>query len=356
MPKCAMFKHGMVVNPRGRVRPCCLFQDGGSGLDFDKKANWEFAFDAYERKMSKGWIPECEECRLEENDTGFSLRKMANERYGSPDTVGRRYWDLEISNTFNLTCRMCSPGDSSSWLQLIKNNLNHIPESEWEDHLQGHIGKDLSWHNTLLPGVKEEILGADVVKFTGGEPMLVKHVKEVIQHLIDTEFSYGTELFITTNCTVPFTGWWESIIDKFKLVRITLSIDGTNEAFEYQRAGASSKQVNDNATIFYKLKNKYDNLIVNLNYTNTALNFKCKDDTEKWAKERGFGWNSGGVEIANPKYLSYASVDYPIRKRYNIKSHYAFDPNQLAILKKQMFLLDKVLDTDFKELYPEFFE
>ena len=34
------------------------------------------------------------------------------------------------------------------------------------------LGQNLSWHNTLLPAVKEEILGADVVKFTGGESCL----------------------------------------------------------------------------------------------------------------------------------------------------------------------------------------
>lgn len=359
MPKCAMFKHGMTVNPRGRVRPCCLFADGGSGLDFDKKEQWEQKFDMFDKMMSSGedvWIEECEECRLEEKTMGWSLRKMANERYDNAETAGRQYWDLKISNTCNLTCRMCSPGDSSTWLQLIKNNLHQIDESEWASHLQGHLGQNLSWHNTLLPAVKEEILGADVVKFTGGEPMLVKHVKEVIQHLVDTEFSYNTELFITTNCTVAFVGWWADIIDKFKGVRITLSIDGINEVFEYQRAGASWKKVNDNANILRKLKLKHDNLDVNVNYCNTALNFKSKKDTEKWTKEMGFGWNSGGVEIFNPRYLSYASVDYPIRERYNIKSHYDFDPKQLEILKKQMFLLDKVLGTDFKQLYPEFFE
>ena len=359
MPKCAMFKHGMTVNPRGRVRPCCNFADGGSDLDFDKKEHWESKFAEYDRLMSASqdtWIPECEDCRLEEKDTGNSLRLLANERYLNTKKKGRQYWDLKINNTCNLTCRMCSPGDSSTWLQLIKNNLDTIDESEWAPHLQGHMGKKSSWHDTMLPLVKQEILGADIVKFTGGEPMLVRHVKEVIQHLIDTGHSNKTELLITTNCTVPFVGWWESIIEKFREVKITLSIDGVDEAFEYQRAGASWKEVNNNTAILKKLQQKHKNLEVSINYTNTALNIKCKDATKQWVNKMGFGWNNGGMEISNPKYLSYASVDYPIRKRYNIKSHYEFDPKQLDILKKQMFLLDKTLGTDFKQLYPEYFE
>lgn len=353
-----MFKHGMTVNPRGRARPCCLFQDNSKGLDFDQKEQWEAKFAEYDEAMASSedvWISECEECRLEEKAIGWSLRMMANQRYLNTETHGRQYWDLKISNTCNLTCRMCSPGDSSTWLQLIKNNLDKVELSEWAPHLQGHSGK-YSWHDTVLPSVKNEILGADVVKFTGGEPMLVKHVKEVIQHLIDTEFSYNTELFITTNCTVPFVGWWENVIDKFREVRITLSIDGVDEAFEYQRAGASWKQVNENALILKELKQKYKNLHVSINYTNTALNIKCKDATKQWVDQMGFRWNDGGVEIMKPKYLSYASVDYPIRERYNIKSNYKFDPKQLVMLKKQMFLLDKTLGTDFKELYPEYFE
>ena len=43
--------------------------------------------------------------------------------------------------------------------------------------------------------------------------------------------------------------------------------------------------------------NKYQNLLVSINYTNTAINVICKKDTERWAKENNIYFNEGGVEI-----------------------------------------------------------
>ena len=107
---------------------------------------------------------------------------------------------------------MCSGADSSTWLKKRKSATN----KEWAEHLLGHDEYRNTWHDTYLPVVKEKIIHADVLKFTGGEPMLVKHVKEVIQHLVDTEL-VNIELLMTTNGTEPFTGWWEDLYPNLKV-------------------------------------------------------------------------------------------------------------------------------------------
>ena len=353
MPKCYMFEHGLTINPRGKVRPCCVFNNDGISFSIEDEHLWKPYFKQKDEEMSAGgWIPECEECRIEEKELGRSLRTRSIDDYNAGYINGIYYWDLKISNTCNLWCRMCSGGDSSTWVQNVKNN----PNEDWSEHLLDHDKAKLTWHDTYLPFVKDKIIHAETIKFTGGEPMLVKHVKEVIQYLIDTEFSYGVKLLVTTNGTVPWTGWWESIIPYFKEVNITMSIDGIGDRFEYQRANAKWNEVEINAIAMNNLRKKYDNLKVGINYTNTAINAACKDDTEKWAKTNNIHFNEGGVEVMTPAYMSYRSLSPKLRQRFGVKGTYDFDPKMLVMLKKQMAIMDKIQGTDFATVCPEFFE
>lgn len=354
MPKCMMLRNGITISPRGKVRPCCVYNNKKIDYSITDNELWQPYFEEQYLQMesSNDWIPECNECQLEEESLGRSLRTRSLELYENTQPTGIKYWDLKISNTCNLWCRMCSGGDSSTWVQKVAANKN----LDWDEHLLWHDEVKLSWHDTDLPLVKEKIIDANVIKFTGGEPMLVKHVKEVIQYLIDTEFSYGIELLFTTNATVPWEGWWETIIPKFKNVIVTMSIDGIGERFEYQRAGAKWAEVEKNAINLNHLMKKYDNLLVNINYTNTAINAACKADTAAWAKRNNIFFNKGGVEILHPEYLSYKSLPNHLRERYGVTGNFDFDPKQLEILKKQMAIQDKVAGTDFKTVCPEFFE
>ena len=354
MPKCYMFENGITINPRGKVRPCCVFDNKDIDMTIDEEDKWKPYFEQKDKEMaaSDAWIPECNECELEERALGRSLRTRSFEDYERKQSPGRGYWDLKITNTCNLWCRMCSGGDSTTWVQHVKNN----PDEEWAKHLVGHDKVRLTWHDTFLPKVKEQIIHADIVKFTGGEPMLVKHVKDVINHLIDTEFSYGIRLLLTTNVTQPWTGWWEEIIPKFKKITVTMSIDGIGERFEYQRQGASWAEAEANALHMQSLRSKYENFVCNINYTNTAINAACKAETEAWAKKHKITWNEGGVEVYHPYYMSYRSLPDHLRERFGVKGNFPFDPKMLEQLKKQMAIQDKIAGTDFASVCPEFFE
>lgn len=340
----------MTINPRGKVRPCCMFDNKDLDYTIEETAKWQAHFaDLYERSLSDEWMPECRECMHEERDTGKSLRVHSLEDYDNLETQGLKYWDLKISNTCNLMCRMCSPNDSSTWYQAAKNN-----PVEWAQHITDSMSDKLTWHDTHLPYVKEQLYDADVVKFTGGEPMLVKHVKQVIQHLIDTETSYGVSLRLTTNATVEYDAWWQSLTKYFKEVRISMSIDGYGKRFEYQRAGAKWEDVKRNALIV-RDQQEHNNFFCNISYTPTAINAAITDKTREWAKSEDIFFHHG-VEVYNPKYMSYASLDEKLRSRYNVNSDTPFDPAQLQKLKTQMSYIDKIYGTDFKTECPEFFE
>lgn len=345
-----MFKHGMTINPRGKVRPCCSFRNKGI-IDYtiDQYDLWREQFDNFYETSLNEWLPECLECKENEQRGFTSLRMQANNKYENRDVYGLKYWDLKISNTCNLMCRMCSPRDSSIWYTTLKNN----PQFDW--HFQSFQNSKNSWHDTDLPFVKEQLYDAELVKFTGGEPMLVKHVKEVINYLIDIGVSENIELLMTTNATVPFTDYWETLIEKFKHITITCSIDAVGSRYEYIRAGADWQDVNNNVQHMLLLSKKHKNFDVNAYTTCTALNASNRDAIDLWVKDIGIK-HFYGIEAVDPYFMSYSSLDDTLRKRYNVKSRHNFNIDHLNMLKKQMSYIDQIYGTDFKTECPEFFE
>lgn len=342
-----MFEHGITVNARGKVRPCCSFESkNANDYYFHETDKWQEQFALLNKKSQNTWLPQCYECKEKEERGSESLRQQSNKLYSN--THGIKYWDLKISNTCNLMCRMCSSGDSSTW----QKNVNNNPQFDWYDTI---LNDKNSWHDTDLPKVKELLYDIDVLKFTGGEPMLVKHVKDVINHVIDIEACYNTTLVLTTNATVPFVGWWEELISKFKHVHITCSIDGIGSRYEYIRAGANWNEVEKNVMHLLKLSKNNSNFSLKADCVLQALNASIMQDIDTWAKslDLNIGYS---VEVTDPPYMSYASLDESLRKRYNVKSRYTFDPKMLQQLKRQMSYIDEIYGTDFKTECPEFFE
>ena len=94
-----MFKHGMTIGPVGNVRPCCMYMNE----DIDQRYNesgWREKFDElYDKSLDK-WLPNCYECKAEEERGKKSLRMEANEWFEGAE--GIQYWDLKLHNTCNL--------------------------------------------------------------------------------------------------------------------------------------------------------------------------------------------------------------------------------------------------------------
>ena len=343
-----MFKHGMSITPSGNAKPCCQYQDKNTH-NINEVDKWQPKFaKLFDQSLSNEWLPGCSECKRSEEETGHSIRTESLQRYDDSTSPGLKFWDLKISNTCNLMCRMCGPSDSSTWAQNVKNN-----NVAWTSEVIEAAGRSHTWHNTFLPVVKQQLTDIDVIKFTGGEPMLVKHVKEVIQHLIDTNISKSTTLKITTNATVEYDYWWQELVQHFKYIMINLSIDGIGSRFEYQRAGSNWKEVERNILLINKQK-QHPNFECAIGYTSTSINAAVTAKTQQWAEDNNVTFYRA-IEVCEPDYLTYASLDYHLREEYNIVSDTVFDPLQLEKLKTQMAFIDSIYGTDFKTECPEFF-
>ncbi|PIP02131.1 MAG: hypothetical protein COW18_00060 [Zetaproteobacteria bacterium CG12_big_fil_rev_8_21_14_0_65_54_13] len=68
----------------------------------------------------------------------------------------------------------------------------------------------------------------------GGEPQLIKEVREVMRHLVDIGAAATINLYMTTNASVVHDEWI-ALAEKFKSVTIAVSADGCGAIQEYIR-------------------------------------------------------------------------------------------------------------------------
>ena len=343
-----MFKNGMTIGPIGNVRPCCMYMN----TDIIQRYNepgWREKFDElYEESLTK-WLPNCYECKAEEDRGRQSLRQRANEWFDGEE--GIQYWDLKLHNTCNLTCVMCNPISSSKWQKLVTEN----PNEKWLDIVKEDAQKKTGWHKNILPLIMEQLYDTKYLKFTGGEPMLIPHVRKIIKRLYDDGISPAVDLSIITNGTIPIDEEMLKMLLTFKQVSLLVSIDGMGDRFEYIRAGANWKEVETNLKEFSNISKQNRNFALCILYLPMTINAAQNETSAQWAKDLDITF-SKSVEIYKPEYLTYRSLNNKLRERYNIKTDYEYDENVFKELLKHMEIKDRLMGTNFRSACPELFE
>lgn len=156
--------------------------------------------------------------------------------------------ELKLNNLCNLKCRMCHPGDSTSWndwdqIEEFYKKENNIIVNIVEKHnlkRKPYLDKfedNPNWWNSFeknLPYFRR-------VEFAGGEPLMdPQHYR-----ILDTLKKYGDqiELKYATNLTMLGKGnrniyeYWPN----FKSIALNVSIDGLEKNYEYIRGNADWK-------------------------------------------------------------------------------------------------------------------
>ena len=353
MPKCLMFKYGLNITTRGTVKPCCIFRPGEEDLrvdmyDIDKAR--EYFEKLYEESLNK-WIPQCVNCSNPESQGEDSLRissaKIFNQKLGS----GIRYLDMEINNTCNLTCRMCSPHSSSKWGAMVKNN----PMLEWIGHEKRAAQAKYGWHKDLN-SIKHLLKHLQVLKFTGGEPFLIPQVKQIIDYVCEQGIAPQIKLKIITNGTVELTQWFEKLA-QFDEVDLAVSMEATGKRFEYMRPGASWEQVSENCIAMQNMITKHnaEDIEVRIVPLTSVLNFTQIETLGNWAKQHGMVWH-GSEEIIEPMHMTLQALKPELREKYNVKSVFPYKEEAWLQLCKQMEIQDSIHGTDFRTTCPELFD
>jgi len=229
--------------------PCC-----NSGIPYDNTtANDTSIKDAFagtkasqlRNQLNDGEKPAiCDVCWVKEDAGVFSERQGYNKQfknYFHIDKPTLKYLDIEFDNRCNLQCVMCSQHNSDQiWKTVDKFREKELP---LPTTLKRHT-RHKNYYSIEKKQYAKDVLtdGIDILKVTGGEPFLSKDFLEILDFAIEKDLAKGLELNVTTNGT-KFSKTILEKMKQFKHVKLTISIDGTGEVYEYIRHPFSWEQL-----------------------------------------------------------------------------------------------------------------
>jgi len=161
--------------------------------------------------------------------------------------------ELKLNNLCNLKCRMCHPGDSTSWndwseVKDFYKDTGKVIYNLVEDHnlerkpLLDKFEDNPNWWSSLennLPHFRR-------VEFAGGEPLMDPQHYRILDMLApyghQIEIKYATNLSMLGKNNRTVWQYWP----KFKSVAVNVSIDGIGTSYEYIRGNASWAELINN--------------------------------------------------------------------------------------------------------------
>jgi MoaA/NifB/PqqE/SkfB family radical SAM enzyme len=180
--------------------------------------------------------------------------------------------DLKMGNTCNLACAMCAPDSSSKWASVYKElGIKAAKVEQWQE-------TDKFWDQ--LSDISGNVRK---IELAGGEPFMIKKQERLIKYLVESGQAKDVDITWITNCTF----WPEKIVKylkEFKMVRIMLSLDNTDEQFNYIRYPAKWEPTFD---IFLKFKELRDAGIIDMGISHSVgmLNAWWLPEFHAWARE-----------------------------------------------------------------------
>ena len=292
-PKCYAPFYNVYLRASSRESRVCCTANGHHRLHTNEMSeifNNDLAQQVRESMLRGEYHPTCHECKKREDLGLRNDRDVYDEWYSNssvdlpePSTVmPEPYWaDIRPSNLCNLKCRMCYPDNSTEVAR------------EYED-----LG--LTVDSVLTQRKHYELPVFDSVvnlKLLGGEPTLQTEIEAQLKQLAKQEHSY---LNITTNASnVSQFKQWETLFKQIAQVNFNISVDGTEEYYEYIRTPARWERF-ENAVDYLNNNQlaKY-NTVIGFNFCLQAWNFVDYFRTIQWIEQR------------KPQAITVNTVDQP---------------------------------------------
>jgi hypothetical protein len=254
------------VDTSGGLKPCCAYESSrtehmSDEFFFSNYVNWrkEKLQPLREDLLNGVKHAQCRSCWThEELDSPFSFRKIMNQQYLTEDfdvskIENPKFVTLLFGNFCNLKCLQCGPFASSSheveqkvhWDKFKNIRAMSQQPSPYSGNRKWFLTQEFSDLKTQLTDNAEEIL------LIGGEPLITP---EAIAFLSTVSNPENIRLNVTTNASV-LTDKVFDILSKFKLITMTVSLDGIGEHAEYVRYGCVWNEVDANIRKILKLPN-----------------------------------------------------------------------------------------------------
>lgn len=425
------------TRPNGDMRLCCTANASGAGDDhhvglvkdqFGEVINlskispmqaWNSDFMKNTRlEMLQGKIPRsCTKCFDEEKNGIISKRLWETHSWSDkeidvnslikstksngevPEKI--LYLDLRLGHSCNIKCVMCSPHDSSRWIQdhekLLKKTTIPIISKEisWDKDKF-----DNTWYekNSFWKDIYNQIPNIKEIYFAGGEPLLIKEHENLLLEIIRQGYSNSIYLRYNSNGLL-LNNKIISIWNQYKRVKFNFSIDAIDERNNYIRYPSDWHVIEKNLEI---LDNTHKHIDINIACAVQLLNIKHLPDMIKWKISKKYKKINMGKEfdleigggLINT-HLVYIPTWFDIRalpksdkddveERFNslakwLKTNYRDDNDfwetnpygwsrfaglikfmhsadhscKIPALKEYLNNLDNIRSTDFKSIFPE---
>ena len=234
------------------IATCCCNLESPPIIGSDSKD----IFLNIKKEMESGQLPKnCRKCINEEKNGGIServrgiLTKSAQELDDFLLTYKSTNYEIRTSasNLCSLSCRSCSPNNSSTYAkitnhELIFSSLDATKNIDYWNYftnlVQQNVGKIDNLHIHLI----------------GGEPLSQKSTIKILNWLVVNGFSKQLFLSFTTSLTPHISSEILELIKKFKAISFILSIDSISENYKYVRWPAKFDKVESNLELLLKYK------------------------------------------------------------------------------------------------------
>ena len=321
---CALPWIHLATRPNGDARLCCVTnasgaatgehdvglvkKEDGEPANFGRETPLEAFNNQYMRSvrltMLEGKIPaSCTKCFEEESNGVVSKRLWEmyewnrdgldfNKLIADTDSTGCvppviRYLDLRLGHTCNLKCVMCSPHDSSRWLQ----DYDKLMAKAQSVQVIKQVKFDKEYFNNtwyekpeFWDDVFEQIPNITHLYFAGGEPLMIKEHRRFLDEIIKR--GYAKNISLRYNSNGIFVN--DDIINiwkQFKQVRYAFSIDALMEKNYYIRYPSKWKDIEHS---LWLMDSTPDNIHCAIACAVQVFNVKHIIDFSKWKISQGF--------------------------------------------------------------------
>jgi len=354
---CPIIHGGLVIYfDRGNlsVKHCCLRNDGflvDINTDYWKDSNFSML---REQNKQNVWAQGCENCQSLESSGQISYRSGMKQglEISGYNLSGPTRIDINGDISCNLACRTCGPNSSTFWQKHLKihNSWDQLVKTPYDD---------------VVPALKKlDLSNLRMVVFCGGETMLGQSYWSIADWLADNVPNAKQQLTLCfqTNGTQPIHPRQHELINRFRLVRLQISLDGIGERFEYLRWPASWNQTVDN--ILEIRESAPSNTMFLIEETVSIFNLWYTDELSHWVKNN-FSINREGDQVDHTKHLAfgifslaacsqeYVSAMSMTDQRHLIPQSWQENPDSINSMIHEIKKFDNFRNQSFEKTFPE---
>ena len=283
----------LYAEPNGDVYPCCTaspLPDMKPCVENlkDKTLEEVYHSDSWNKlrkDMMEGTRPEaCIRCWRFDDAGGSSYRKYNNKEFakyydlvdktqpdGSLEDFHFKFLNIRHSIECNFACLTCGPEWSTGWNKYARGPRTNIKLD----------------NNSKIPiweQIKPHLETADVIYFTGGEPLMMPDHYRTIDYLIQHGLTH-LELRYNTNMSNLNLAKY-NVVDKWKMfdkVVLGASIDAVGKRADLIRYGTDWKQLEENLLSV----RGYDNIHLGIDSVISILNIDHIPEMQMYMEDKG---------------------------------------------------------------------